>query len=843
MDDSPPPGVGEAAQQLVEITAALQNATTECGLQRARADAAEAREQDLISSFEDRIRRALVSHTALEKEVAAIATPAGYTPGSYACITPPTRPAGAALEHVDAVGSTAKAAGEADASEGTRIQYPSAEAENVFLHVENQGLKDKLKSVRELLASTEQAVEAGVQEVHAERQAQFRLKDEWQQRLADAERRHAEEMEAKDVEAAGRLARALDEDGAKARAAEDEWRRRLLEVEDAHAEKVRESEALAAAARDEASALSSEVATLRDEAAAHAADRTELEGELKIARAEAGALKVVAYDKGVLEEEIQETKLGSDRLRTNLAELTGTAKASDAQICDLKEEIATLKEQARAAGAERARLQALVLMAEADAAMAKPKAESLIEAAQQERDGRAAEAEVLQAEVEQLKERVEGMAREAAAAKKAGGVVRVERQALADELGDTKHALRLANQHRDAALVKITTLEDSNHTMSALVDDLTQQVRFFDAQCSSVAEMNERLSANAAVSQNLVDFADANASLKTALAAAKEKIAGLKVVCKSNAGEITTLKIRADGAEALDKRLRISHAHAQEITLQVQERDKQLQQLAQELRSERERSAEALHALAAAEEVAGSAGDLASFEPGPQYWDQAQVRGAVAEGDWVVRNRRELATTLWEMFRALQNALKQARARAHPPGLRSTNPVMDLRNAVKDLDYVGDHVRDAKDKAHWVIANYLTDVEKLHLGIPVGSFIADLDNGRAGTRDSTPVYVPTHRSQRSPSRRSPRKSMSPANAPASPPARQGPVPQWAQDLVREHATLPGVAPAEKSLYLRSLSPRSNRSASPVLSRSGVHAAGHSPAVEQLLEKYDPWAHP
>ncbi|KAJ9466056.1 hypothetical protein DIPPA_14922 [Diplonema papillatum] len=96
-------------------------------------------------------------------------------------------------------------------------------------------------------------------------------------------------------------------------------------------------------------------------------------------------------------------------------------------------------------------------------------------------------------------------------------------------------------------------------------------------------------------------------------------------------------------------------------------------------------------------------------------------QGDLAER-YMVRSREELAHQIWSLYADVKRAkagLGRVEACAAVKALYKGNP------ARRELARAADAVQAAKGKARWLVANYLTDVEKLHLGVPSHVFPPD----------------------------------------------------------------------------------------------------------------------
>eukprot|EP00756_Hemistasia_phaeocysticola_P049733 Hpha_TRINITY_DN2428_c0_g1::TRINITY_DN2428_c0_g1_i1::g.24590::m.24590 len=118
--------------------------------------------------------------------------------------------------------------------------------------------------------------------------------------------------------------------------------------------------------------------------------------------------------------------------------------------------------------------------------------------------------------------------------------------------------------------------------------------------------------------------------------------------------------------------------------------------------------------------------EVAREELGEERQSRRQLEDQYTIFQFVIASRGELVTSIWN----LHDLLKRVRNAVKAHGDFSREHLQALRSNVREqgtklMDAVRDTVGHVDEKARYIIANYFTEYEKLHLGIPSYHFYPD----------------------------------------------------------------------------------------------------------------------
>jgi len=113
-------------------------------------------------------------------------------------------------------------------------------------------------------------------------------------------------------------------------------------------------------------------------------------------------------------------------------------------------------------------------------------------------------------------------------------------------------------------------------------------------------------------------------------------------------------------------------------------------------------------------------------ELGDERQSRRQLEDQYTIFQFVISSRGELVTSIWNLHDLLKRVRAAVRAcgdymREHLPAMRTKG----REQGTKLLGAVGETVEHVDEKARYIIANYFTEYEKLHLGIPSYHFFPD----------------------------------------------------------------------------------------------------------------------
>eukprot|EP01062_Namystynia_karyoxenos_P038896 TRINITY_DN28273_c0_g1_i1.p1 TRINITY_DN28273_c0_g1~~TRINITY_DN28273_c0_g1_i1.p1 ORF type:complete len:1337 (+),score=409.10 TRINITY_DN28273_c0_g1_i1:100-4011(+) len=183
------------------------------------------------------------------------------------------------------------------------------------------------------------------------------------------------------------------------------------------------------------------------------------------------------------------------------------------------------------------------------------------------------------------------------------------------------------------------------------------------------------------------------------------------------AWEVASLQSAADDVDAIKRRLAVSDARAGALATAEADREQELRHLAARLQ-------------AAERRIDSYQRGLSQEQSEQEDGGRQQARGESAERaaarEFLTRTRSELVAQLWALYQDVAAGCRYVHAIITAPGFRSllrrspepTDPPRALLEAYSRL-------RSAKGKGRWALSNFCTEVEKLHLGMPLAQFQPD----------------------------------------------------------------------------------------------------------------------
>eukprot|EP00755_Sulcionema_specki_P010327 Sspe_Gene.46179::Locus_23002_Transcript_1_7_Confidence_0.222_Length_2517::g.46179::m.46179 len=275
-----------------------------------------------------------------------------------------------------------------------------------------------------------------------------------------------------------------------------------------------------------------------------------------------------------------------------------------------------------------------------------------------------------------------------------------ELQELREKLAATERLLAAKTEYADQLQSRLHDRagesEFTSNKVSAMTTEIdTLRANLDDAVRHSKIQMQR--------DQARVEYAERMLQERTfQLEEAKRKCADLKAQCQVSVREVARLQGQVDDHEMLLKRLAVADARAAALTEEKAKRETLIESQKKELQT-------AKRWLAKARQEARV----------PQLTNKGQLYDIVAaESEFLMKSRSELISQLWDLFQDLSKGI----------GMLRKDPATTLLDA-------------AKRRGRWIISNYLTEVEKLHLGIPLAHFPPD-DDHPTGPQQHTPSPHP-----------------------------------------------------------------------------------------------------
>eukprot|EP01064_Diplonema_japonicum_P028288 TRINITY_DN4304_c0_g1_i1.p1 TRINITY_DN4304_c0_g1~~TRINITY_DN4304_c0_g1_i1.p1 ORF type:complete len:494 (+),score=141.55 TRINITY_DN4304_c0_g1_i1:43-1524(+) len=228
---------------------------------------------------------------------------------------------------------------------------------------------------------------------------------------------------------------------------------------------------------------------------------------------------------------------------------------------------------------------------------------------------------------------------------------------------------------------RLKEAEKSNKAGGILIEQLSKRLAESGLEVSHLKDVNTEL----------VNTLNDDDSLRRA----QEKIEALEERCLQASKTIARLQLQHDETDLIRKRLNVLQQHTESLA-----------------------SANASSTFT--QEARHSASLQRELEEMREERDMLSV--LVSESDFMLKSRSELVRQLWKFYNDVKNTSNTLQ------GLQASSSVRSFpsNNHIKKQLLVSlESIQSAKGKGRWIISNYLTEVEKLHLGIPISFFQPD----------------------------------------------------------------------------------------------------------------------
>ena len=410
---------------------------------------------------------------------------------------------------------------------------------------------------------------------------------------------------------------------------------------------------------------------------------------------------------------------------TRIASLTATLEATQQAQENLLQQLAVAKQDASAKGSLEAELQ------QAQTAVEELKREVVVAVQSTERVE--AEQNVERDEYERLLGQrasdIDVLSKKVAQLSQVNAELSQENSELSNALKDAQYKLQQqSGECFEADSKRLASAEFSKH-LSQQVTELTEENRsLLDKQDDheSVQEELHRLRAT---------YSD-QSQLKTELRSTAQRLEEALRAGEVSAKEIARLQTQLEESNQIKKRIDVVQAHSRHVESDGKHLRERVSMLERQRTVSASASAGDITPTPLSEE---SCDDLLSHVVGggsPRAPSTSPNGGKESSSSPAnaTKSRSELVHQLWILYTCITKAAKAAAG--HHSEIANTQQIAEevapglvcgaMYAVEKSYKSMMTELKGAKGKAVWLVSNYLTEVEKLHLGIPMAYFEPDV---------------------------------------------------------------------------------------------------------------------